>query len=85
MIAFTRGVRSLQSCGFLCQSVLSLQSLLAKNKVHRKSRSAVQVKALEEEVEDAVASAEAANMGKSAVEKDWTERLVKVCSHMSVW
>jgi hypothetical protein len=43
------------------------------------------VKALEEEVEDAVASAEAANMGKSAVEKDWTERLVKVCSHMSVW
>jgi hypothetical protein len=37
-----------------------------------------QVKALEEEVEDAVAAAEAANMGKSAVEKDWTERLVKV-------
>ena len=36
------------------------------------------VKELEEEVEDAVASAEAANMGKSAVEKDWTERLVKV-------
>ena len=35
-------------------------------------------KDLEEELEDAIASAEAANMGKSAVEKDWTERLVKV-------
>ena len=35
------------------------------------------IKELEGEVEDAVASAEAANMGKSAVERDWTERLVK--------
>jgi hypothetical protein len=35
---------------------------------------------LEEEVEDSIASAEAANMGKSAVEKDWMERLVKVLS-----
>ena len=35
------------------------------------------IKDLEEEVEDAIASAEAANMGKSAVERDWTERLVK--------
>jgi predicted nucleic acid-binding Zn-ribbon protein len=36
------------------------------------------IKDLEEEVEDAIASAEAANMGKSAVEKDWSERLIKV-------
>lgn len=36
----------------------------------------------EAELEDAVATAEAANMGKSAVERDWTERLVKVCYQM---
>lgn len=36
------------------------------------------VKDLEGEAEDALASAEAANMSKSSVEKDWTERLVKV-------
>lgn len=36
------------------------------------------VKDLEVELEDATAAAEAANMGKSAVEKNWTDRLVKV-------
>lgn len=36
------------------------------------------VKDLEVELQDAIATAEAANMGKSAVEKDWTDRLVKV-------
>jgi predicted nucleic acid-binding Zn-ribbon protein len=36
------------------------------------------IKDLEDEVEDAIASAEAANMGKSAVERDWSERLIKV-------
>lgn len=42
------------------------------------------VKDLEGEAEDALASAEAANMSKSAVEKDWTERLVKACPSYSV-
>ena len=36
------------------------------------------MKELEAEIEDAMATAEAANLGKSAVEKNWTERLVKV-------
>jgi hypothetical protein len=66
-----------------------LKDMMNKNKTLTAEKDGLQnqlkilmkrVKDLEGEAEDALASAEAANMSKSAVEKDWTERLVKVCS-----
>ena len=64
-----------------------LKDSMAKNKSFTREKEGLQsqikilmkrVKDLEGEAEDALASAEAANMSKSSVEKDWTERLVKV-------
>lgn len=64
-----------------------LKDVMAKNKSLTAEKDGLQgqikilmkrMKDLEGEAEDALASAEAANMSKSSVEKDWTERLVKV-------
>jgi hypothetical protein len=66
-----------------------LRDLMDKNKSMTSERDSAadkvaklnkRIKELENEAADALASAEAANMGKSAVERDWTERLVKVHS-----
>jgi hypothetical protein len=72
-----------------------LRDLMDKNKSMTSERDSVadkvakfnkRIKELENEAADALASSEAANMGKSAVERDWTERLVKVRSlnHMAI-
>jgi hypothetical protein len=71
-----------------------LRDLMEKNKSMTSERDGMgdkmaklnkRIKDLENETADALTSAEAANMGKSAVERDWTERLVKVCPISSAW